>query len=330
MPISHRDRIEVCLSGESPDRPPVAFWRHFPVDDQTPEGLASATIAYQNQFDFDLVKVSPSSSFCIKDWGAEDVWNGAIEGTRDYTKRVVQRVEDLGSLSVLNPDEGNLGKQISCLRLLFNEFGSETPILQTIFNPLSQMKNLVGKENLLSMMRQNPETFEAGLEVITQSILRFMEEIKLTGIAGIFYAVQHGQHGILSTTEFERFSKPYDLRILESASDMWLNMLHIHGVGVMFDQFLDYPVQIFNWHDRETEPELNLGRHKVAGIVCGGLNRYSTLVLGTADDVKAEAMQALKMCEGNRVILGTGCVSPLNVPFGNLMAARNVVEEFSM
>ena len=254
----------------------------------------------------------------------------AIPSIRFAVCLLLRGPEDLAALPILNPDEGNLGRQISCLRLLFNEFGSETPILQTVFNPLAQMKNLIGKEHLLGMMRQNPEFFEAGLEVITQSILRFIDEIKLTGIAGIFYAVQHGQHGIMSETEFERFSKPYDLRILESASDMWLNMLHIHGVDVMFDQFLDYPVQIFNWHDRETYPDLNTGREKIDGIVCGGLNRYSTLVLGTANDVKTEALQALEMSNGNRVILGTGCVSPLNVPFGNLMAARNVVNEFPL
>ena len=56
MPVSHRQRLETCLSGEKPDRPPVALWRHFPVDDQTPDGLASATVKFQRDYDFDLVK----------------------------------------------------------------------------------------------------------------------------------------------------------------------------------------------------------------------------------------------------------------------------------
>ena len=28
------------------------------------------------QYDFDLVKVTPASSFCLRDWGAEDRWTG--------------------------------------------------------------------------------------------------------------------------------------------------------------------------------------------------------------------------------------------------------------
>ncbi|MBM3144322.1 MAG: uroporphyrinogen decarboxylase, partial [Chloroflexi bacterium] len=77
--LTHRQRLEICLSGEKPDRPPVALWRHFPVDDQTPEGLAAATLNYQRLYDFDFVKITPASSFCLVDWGSRDEWRGAAE-----------------------------------------------------------------------------------------------------------------------------------------------------------------------------------------------------------------------------------------------------------
>ncbi len=38
--MNYRERMENCLAAEDTDRPPVALWRHFPVDDQTPGGLA--------------------------------------------------------------------------------------------------------------------------------------------------------------------------------------------------------------------------------------------------------------------------------------------------
>ena len=47
LPRTPRERLEACLSGRLLDRPPVALWRHFPVDDQTPDGLAAATIEFQ-------------------------------------------------------------------------------------------------------------------------------------------------------------------------------------------------------------------------------------------------------------------------------------------
>ena len=91
---SHKERLQTCLAGEAPDRPPVALWRHFPVDDLTPEGLAGATIDFQLTYDLDLVKVTPASSFEVRDWGAEDEWRGDPEGVRAYTRRVVERPQD--------------------------------------------------------------------------------------------------------------------------------------------------------------------------------------------------------------------------------------------
>src|SRR5512142_3242752 len=105
-PLNHRERLEACLAGQAPDRPPVALWRHFPVDDQTPGGLAAATAHFQHTYDFDLIKVTPTSSFCIKDWGVEDRWKGNPEGTRDYTKRAIQRPEDWTKLRPLSPTKG--------------------------------------------------------------------------------------------------------------------------------------------------------------------------------------------------------------------------------
>lgn len=331
---SHRHRLEICLSGKMVDRPPVALWRHFPVDDQTPEGLAYATLVFQRTFDFDLVKVSPSSSFCLKDWGVEDEWRGATEGTRDYTSRVIQHPEDWERLPVLNPVKGHLEAQLHCLRLLLDEMGSGTPIIQTIFNPLSQAKNLVGGENLLVHMRHYPDALHAGLKVITESTRLFIEAVKKTGIAGIFYAVQHAQYSLLSVDEYQRFGRVYDLEVLEPARDMDLRMLHLHGpdkghpADVMFDQFLDYPVNIVNWHDRETYPSLSLGKARFPGVVCGGVNR-DTLIYGTPDQVKEEALDAIQSTDGPRaggVILGTGCVTPIIAPYGNILALRQSVE----
>ena len=189
--ITHRQRLEACLSNQTPDCVPVALWRHFPVDDQTPEGLARATLDYQNFFDFDLVKVTPASSFSIKDWGSEDVWEGHTEGTRQYTRRMVQQPQDWEQLQPLDPQKAShLSAQLECLRLIRRGLGPETPLLQTIFSPLAQAKNLVGGDRLIVHIRQNPEAVHAGLRTIQETTLQFLEAASKTGISGIFYAVQ--------------------------------------------------------------------------------------------------------------------------------------------
>jgi len=324
--MNHRERLEACIVGSAIDRPPVALWRHFPVDDQSPDHVADATINFQRTFDFDLVKVTPASSFSVKDWGVRDEWRGASEGTRDYISYAIHQPDDWLKLPVLDPNKGFLARQLECLRLIIRELGPEVPVIQTIFNPLSQAKYLVGKDNLLVHLRQAPEAVHAGLKTITTSSQRFIEAVIDTGISGVFYAVQHAQYGLMSREEYLEFGKAYDLQVLKSSESLWLNMLHLHGEHVMFDLVADYPIDVINWHDQDTFPSLAEGKERFSGVVCGGLKRERTMVLGTPESVTAEAKAAIEATSGERFILGTGCVVPTIAPRANLLAARKSVE----
>ena len=325
-PGGKRERLEAALSGGNPDRPPIALWRHFPVDDQTPENLAEAILDFQISYDFDFLKVTPASSFCLKDWGAMDEWRGASEGTRDYTRRVVLSPEDWERLPVLDPYQGYLSDQLTCLRLLSNELGEKVPFIQTIFSPLAQAKNLVGGDELIVHLRQYPQQVHVGLKVIAESTQRFIEAACQTGISGIFYAVQQASYSMLSENEFAEFGRAYDLLVLASAQALWLNVLHLHGVNVMFDRVADYPVGVINWHDRDTQPSLATALQRFPGAVCGGLQRERTMVMGSPVQVTAEARDAIQSTGGKRFILGTGCVLPIIAPRSNILAARRSVE----
>jgi uroporphyrinogen decarboxylase len=315
--------IEKCLSGEPLPQTPVALWRHFPVDDQTPEGLFAATVAFQRQYEFDLIKVTPSSSFCVKNWGAEDEWIGNPEGSRRYTTFPVSVPQDWQKLAKTSPFVGQLGAQLTCLTRLVKEFNHQTPILQTIFSPLSQAKNLVGRENLIVHLRQYPDQVHAALRMITQSTIDFVQESVKAGIDGIFYAIQHAQYGLLSEQEFETFGIAYDLQVLEAAQSLWFNMVHLHGDHVMFDLVSSYPVQAINWHDRQTEPDLSTAKSLYKGVLCGGLRQWETMAYSTPEQVTLEAQQAIQASQGTRFILGTGCVMPIITPHGNMIAAIN-------
>ncbi len=200
--MTRPERLAATVAGEPVDRPAVALWRHFPGDDQRPADLAAATLMWQRQWDWDFIKVSPASSFCLVDWGAEDRWVGGDEGNREYTRRAVTHPSDWTHLAPLDPGRGALGRQIECLRRIGEGAGDEVPFIQTIFSPLAQAKNLAGQERLIVHLRQAPESVRAGLEVIAETTVRFLEAAKATGIAGIYYAVQLANYGLLSEAEY--------------------------------------------------------------------------------------------------------------------------------
>jgi uroporphyrinogen decarboxylase len=323
--MSKRERLEATMAGEPVDRLAVALWRHWPGDDQRAADLARSTLDFQRTFDFDFIKVTPSSNYCLAGWKAESRWVGNQEGTREWGQRVIQRAEDWTRLEVQDPTSGLLGEVRQALASIGKEVGGEVPFIQTIFNPLSQARNLAG-ERLLSDLRQHPEALKSGLETITETIVRFIDVIRDTGIAGIFLALQHATYDLLTEEEYREFGRPYDLRILEAAQESWFNLLHLHGNNVMFDLVADYPAQAINWHDRETPPSLRGGMNRFPGVLVGGLRQWETMLRGTPDSVRSEVRAATEETDGRRLVIGTGCVTPITSPLGNIRAVRAAVE----
>jgi uroporphyrinogen decarboxylase len=323
--ITHRERIQTCLSGGQTDRPPIALWRHFPEDDQNPESLAAATLKFQQTYDFDIVKVTPASSFAVKDWGVEDEWNGNPEGSHDYTKRVIHKPQDWEALKPLDPSAPHLSGQLACLRFIRRNLDPETPLIQTIFNPLAQAKNLAGSDRLLEHIRKYPEAVMQGLKTITKTTVKFTEAARELGIDGIFYAVQHAQGSMLELDDYKSIAVLFDQRVLGAAEGLWCNMIHLHGRDIYFSLLRLLHCQIVNWHDRESRPTLGEAQSLFKGAVCGGI-RQDTLASGTKAKVREEAKQAIEQTQGRRFILGTGCVVPYNAPHENIMAARESVE----
>ncbi len=322
--FSKRKRLEAIISGEKTDRTPIALWRHWPGDDQNAQALASTTIKWQKDYDWDLVKHSPSSSYTVADYGLKDIWTGNIEGTRDYLYRPIQKLENWAAIKPLDISKGAYAQQLKTIRLLKQGIDKTTPLIVTIFSPLTQARYMATNTILLSHLRSNPSAVHSALKSLTVNTLDFIAEIKKIGIDGVYYAIQHNRYDLLNIDEFNRFGRFYDAQVLEAVQDLWLNILHIHKTNIMFDEVVDYPVQIINWHDRDTAPSLQEGLKRFSGAASGGISQ-TTLHQESPDAALAEAADAVAQAKG-RLLLGTGCVSLATTPLGNIRAIREFVE----
>lgn len=323
--MTKKDRLQATIAGKTVDRLPVALWRHWPGDDQRADDLAWATLNFQKQYDFDFIKVTPSSSYCLADYGQQSTWWGSLEGTRQWDGRLIQSPNDWLELKPLDPQKGLLGEITKAMHIIGKE-SPNTPFIPTIFNPLAQAKNIAG-DNFIPHLRQYPDEVKKGLATLTESTLRFIEAVKPSGMAGIFLAVQHGSYNLLTQEEYENFGVENDLRLLKAVADLWFSVLHLHGNNVMFDLLATYPIDVINWHDLETPPTLDEGQKKFPKAVCGGLSQWETMVRGTPDMVRAEIQQAIEKTGGKRLIIGTGCVTPIVAPTSTIRAVREAVEK---
>jgi len=324
--MNKRERLLAASRRQAVDRIPIALWRHFPGDDQRAADLAQATIAFQDKYDFDFVKVSPSNSYAGEDWGAQTAFHGNMEGTRDYVERPVKQPSDWRKLQPLDVTKGALGRCLETLRLLKSHWGQNVPFIQTVFNPLMTARYLRGDTLWIADMREYPKDFRAGLEVITDTLARYARASIEAGAAGLFFATQSATYRQLSEAEYRELGLPNDLKVLEAAAAGWFHLLHMHGDDIMFPLAKEYPVQAVNWHDRTTRPSLREARELFGGALLGGLNQHHTMLQGDPQAVAAEVRDALAQTGGGAgLIVGPGCVLPIPTPESNIRAAIGAV-----
>ena len=320
-PMDHWHRVEAAIAGEAVDRPPIALWRHFPDDDQDPGKLVEHTLAWQQRWDFDLVKFMPSGTYGVEDWGAVSAYQGQANGARAVVKPAVARTQDWLAIRDLDVRKGIYGRQNQALREAARRLEGRVPILQTVFSPLTTARKLA-TDRLFADLRRAPETLHRALRVITDVTVRFARDALDAGAHGVFLATQLASHRLLRADEYRQFGKAYDLEVLQAlAGKARLSMLHVHGDDIMFDELADYPVEMLNWHDRIAEPTLRTAAARFPRLLVGGLNENGALARGELAAIDAEVRDALAQTGGRRIMIGPGCVVPVAVTDAALEAA---------
>ena len=324
--MTKKERIKAALEGKEVDRVPVGFWRHWPEEDQQPETLAAAALAFQKLYDLDFIKVPVASTFCVDDYGVKHAWRGSSMGDRDYLEFAVKKIENWDRIEPLDVKKGTYGRMLQALRIIMDKKDKDTPVIFTIFNPINSACYLAGDETCLVHLRREPERVERGIRALTETCARFVHAVMDEGCDGIFLSARAASYDAMSVDEYLRFGRPGDQKVLEAASAGWFNVMHLHGKNPMFKELADYPVQAMNWHDRTAWPSLAEASKIFKGTLMGGIEQFKTLLTESTEDIKKQCHDAIKQMNGRRLILTPGCTYPITVPHINLMALRNSVE----
>ena len=324
--MTHWERVRAAIKGESVDHAPVSLWKHWPVDDETPAGLAGVTLSWQNEYDFDLVKFMPTGTYGIEDWGAETIYEPNYRGIRTITRFGVTDVTQWPRLEALNVTKGYLGNQIEALRLAAEQLQNSAPILQTVFSPLTTARKLTG-DRVFTDLRRHPDLLKEGLQIIADATVKFVLESFRSGAHGIFFASQCDTYQLLSEMEYREFGEYFDRIVLNAAQEAEFNMVHAHGQDIMFGLMSRYPANLFNWHDRLTWPTLKEAKDRFSGLLVGGVSEWQTLLHGPTEAIRAEVKEAIAQMNGRRLMVGPGCVVPGHVPAVHIRAVVEAVRQ---
>jgi uroporphyrinogen decarboxylase len=327
--MTHWERVTAAVAGQAVDRVPVSLWRHFPEIDLDPARLAKASVDWQRTYDFDLVKFMPAGTYGVEDWGATSVYHASPIGTRTIASHGLTAVEEWPRLAKLSPREGRLGQEVKALSLAADALKGDVPILQTVFGPLTTAFKLAG-DRVFADLRRRPDLVEAGLAIIAETTIAFAKACLQAGAHGLFFSTQCANFRIVNEAEHLRFGAAYDRKVLDAVkSDCTFTMLHMHGMDVMFDQLLDYPVNMANWHDRRSELDLAGVGHRFAGLMAGGLDEEATLPQGPVEAIKSQVRDAIAQTSGRRLMIAPGCVVPISTPDAHYRAVIDTVKEMS-
>jgi uroporphyrinogen decarboxylase len=327
--MTKRERVLAAITRRPVDRPPVAFWRHVPEVDHTAEGLAEAMLDFHHRWDLDLIKVMSSGVYCVEDWGCTVAYRGAPSGAKQCTEHAVRARGDWARIKPLDPGAGALGRELEAVRRIRNGRLDDAPILMTLFSPLTIARKLAG-DRLRDDLRTDEAAVVPALEVITETMARYARAALDAGADGVFFATQTGTPAFITLEENARWGAPYARRMLEGVRGASaLTLLHIHGQDIYFDQLTALPVNAVNWHDRLTAPTLADGKRRTSGAVVGGLDENTTLRSGPSAAIVAEVRDAIRQTDGVGVVIGPGCVVPLDVPDAHLAAVIETVRKGS-
>ncbi len=325
--MTQKERIAAALAGTDVDRVPVGLWRHFPSEDETPDGLVEATLRFHRSFDPDFVKLMPTGMYCVVDYGVQIEPTGDRGGTTRYVSGPIQEANDWERLPEISPGSGVLRDQVDVTRRVKDALGPDVPVIQTIFSPLTMANKACGDEQVLaSHLQDAPDQVRTALDQFTHDVIAFGRACINAGADGFFFATQLGNRSTLGETSYREFGVPYDTRILRALRpDTWFTMLHLHGDQPIFELADEYPVDTVNWHDRETPPSLAEAHDRTERCLSGGIHRSGVVSSGPPDQIATEVKDAIEQTGGRRLIIAPGCVIPCDTPDEHFRAARAAV-----
>ncbi len=322
-PLTKRQRVLVAPRGEEVEHVPVSAWSHDFLREWTAAGLAEATLEAYRRYDWDFVKVNPRATYYAEDWGCRFQPSGRADAPPRLVAAAVSSAADLRGLRPLDPTRGAYGQQLDALRLIRDGLEGKAPFIQTVFSPLAVASRLAGGlEPVRQYMTEAAEDLEAALGVIADTLAAYARACLGAGADGIFFAtVEWGSRDYMTAEQYERFGRPFDLRVLEAVQGATFNVLHVCRNNNRLTDLLDYPVHAFHWASTGTgNPSLADILPRTDKAVMGGVRHETTMLSGKPEEVAAEARAALDATGGRRFLLAPDCSVAPQTPEANLRA----------
>lgn len=297
--MNRQQRFRAAIAGEPVDRVPRTCWAHYMTETLGGAEHARRHITYQDEYDWDILKVVNDFHYPFPE-GVE-----TIAGPAD-----MERFQPAPMTDYL------FNEELISLRMLREHYGPDMPIVLTAFDPWRQIVRRAGLASVPVLLAHPAETLRM-LRAVSDSMCRFMAELRAAGCDGIFLSLNSAilppSHLAATDEVYRIFMRPFEMEMLEAMAGM-ARMVHAHGTPLSLERMRDYPVEAFSLsHRLKGNPSLADVRHETGKTVIGGVDE-SRIADMTPDELRWQIRDTQETVGERGLILAPGCTIPIWTP----------------
>ena len=243
-------------------------------------------------------------------------------------ERLVSNKAEIDALQIPALDTARIPEYLKANRLSAEAITGK-PVFGGCIGPFSLAGRLYDLSEMMMSMYTEPETITTLLEKCTEFLLNYIRAIKETGVNGVILAEPAA--GLVSNDDCIKFSTSYVRKIVEALQDDdFMIILHNCGngghateamvqsgaKGLHFGNKIDMVKAINN-----TPGDI---------LVMGNLDPVGLFKQSSAEEVYNATKELLTKTAGaDNFILSSGCDVPPHIPFENIAAFYQAVEDFN-
>ena len=331
--MNSRERFLAAISGQQPDRPPVAHVAAMTtVELQTATGCSMPAVHHDPRQQAMLMAANhqvlgfDAVSFIINYFGepaalgAEMNW-GSPEQLPTFVSHPWQAADD-----AVVPDDllsrPPISTYLETLRIAKRDYGDQMAVLGKVMGPLSMTQVMCGIERVMMALIEQPELMAHFLDVCVEVLVECANAQFEIGVDAVSIGEGGAGANMLSPAMYERLLLPVHQRMISRIDGP--TIMHICGdVTARLAMFKQTKMTCFNF-DWAIAPETIVRQAGGAYRVMGNVNT-TDLLNGTPEGIERQVIQNI---QAGVDIISPGCATSPKCPNENLKAIVDAVERY--
>ena len=309
----------------------IHFWQESPgnwltpaitIGQTTPISVRQPTSRQPSSSDW-MPSALTDLSVEAADFGAEIVYPENEAAHPDYSKTLIQSVEDYRKIAPIDPRQGRrMSEHIKLCRKLVEAKGKDTPIIAFTFGPLGILSMLRGQEKMFMDLVLEPDSVKYAVSAITETLMDYYDALIDTGVHAIMIDTLFASQSIMSKSMWKEFEGQYVRNLADKVHQRGcMMMIHNCGHGIYFDVQIEtmQPEAISFLHlpDDVSTPEELKEKYGRQTTLIGHISP-TWIITASEDEVRKACKEQIDWYkDGGGYVLATGCEYPANADLRN-------------